>query len=142
MWNPDSRPMVPKQVDGIAGQADPVHPMLQAVLIQAHNRLVLFTGKGLNPSASLKPIIYLDSKDRLGPVHRHPKGFIQHRRVIGAHRLSFAEHLGSSPPSLTPLANFEVGLRFFGSDGGPGYRKTGDDGMRDPTCCADTAQDL
>ena len=49
MWNLDSRRIFPEQVDGIAGQTDSIHPMLQAVLIQAHNRLILFTGKGLNP---------------------------------------------------------------------------------------------
>lgn len=120
MWNFHSRRIFPEQVDGIAGQTHSIHPMLQAVLIQAHHRLIGFTSKGLNPGASLKPIIDLSGEDRLRPVHRHPKGFIQHRRMIGTHRLGPTEHLGRSPPSLALFTELDIGLRFFGSNGGPG----------------------
>ncbi len=128
-------------MDGIAGQTDSVHPMLQAVLIQPHHRLIRFTGKGCDPSASGKPLISLSGEDRLGPVHRYPKGFIQYRRMIGAHLLGPAEHLGSSPPSLALFTELDVDLCLFGSDGGPGQGKTGDDGMGNPAGCADAAQD-
>lgn len=111
MWNVPSRRIFPEQVDGIAGQTDPVHPMLQAILIQAHNRLILFAGKGLNPGASLKPLLRLPGEDCLGPVHRHPKGVIQDRRVVEAHRLGPAEYFGSPSPSLALLAELDASLR-------------------------------
>ena len=141
MWNVPSHRIFPKQVDGIAGQADPIYLMLQAVLIQTHNRLILFAGKGFDPGASLKALLCLPGEDRLGPVYRHPKGFIQHPRVVGAHRLGPAEHLGSLPPALALLTELDVGLRFFGPDRGSGYGETRYDGVGNPAARADTAQD-
>jgi len=114
--------------------------MLQAVLIQPHHRLIRFTGKGCDPSASLKPLISRSSEDRLGPVYRHPKGFIQYRRMIGTHRPGSAEHPGSFPPSLAEFTELDVDLCFIGSDGRPRKGETGDDGMGNSTDCADAAQ--
>ena len=142
MWSRPSRAFSPKQVDGIAGQADAVHPVFQAVLVQTHQRMACFTGQGLHPGDARKPSIRLCGEDRLGPVHRHPKGAIQHRRMVGAHRLPPAEHPGGAAAALSPCAALDVGVRLLGADAGARQGKAGNDGMGDAAVAADAAQDL
>jgi hypothetical protein len=142
MWGRRSRGLFPKQVDAIAGQADPIHPVLQAVLVQAHHRVPRFTGQRLHPGDALKPRIRLSDKNRPGPVYRHLKGTIQHRRMVDAHRLLAAEHTGGPASALALFAYPEVGFRLLGPDTGAWQGKAGNDGVGDAAASADAAQEL
>ena len=141
MWSRSSRGLFPEQVDAIAGQANPVHPVLQAVLVQAHQGVPRFTAEGLHPGAALKPLIRLSDEDRPGPVHRHLEGTIQHRRMVGAHRLLPAEQVGSPASALTLFAQEQIGFRLLGPDTGARQGEAGKDGVGDATVVADAAQD-
>ena len=124
------------------GQADAVHLVLQAILIEARNRLRALFSECLDPGGSLEPVVGRRSaEDRLCPRHRSPERLVQDRRVVSAHRFVAAEHLGglSSPLALRSTPNVFLGLRR--PDGGPRQGKTRNNGVGDPTIEADTPQD-
>jgi len=128
-------------VNAKSGQTDAIHPVLQTVLIQAHNGLLALAGKLLNPRCSLKPLIHLPAEDCPSPINGHAESFIQNRRVVLAHRFFSVEYPGSLLSSLPLLSKHYVCFCLPRPDRGSRYGKTRDDGMGDLTSAADTSQD-
>ena len=129
-------------MDRIAGQTDPIHPALQAVLVQTCHRVTCLPGERLDPLQALQPQIPLVNEDRSSPLYGHPKGVIQHRRVVVAHRLLATEHPGGPTPSLPLMAKLKVFIGLRSPDAGAGKRKAGDDRVGDPAVAAFAPQDV
>ena len=125
-----------------AGQANAVYLVLQAMLIEARNRLRALIGERFNPGGSLKPGIGRHvAEDPLCPCHRSPKRFVQDRRMVSAHRFVAAEHSGGLSPPLALLSTPNVFFSLRRSDRGSRQGKTRNDCMGDPAISADTPQD-
>lgn len=142
MWRRRTRRFLPKQVDGKASQADPIHPVFQAVLVQSRDWVTTFAGERCHPLKVLQPLLDLACEDRPSPFNRHPEGLLQPRRMVGTHRRLAGEHPGSPAPACSLRAGTQVGFRLLGTDAGARQRKAGDDGVGGAAACTDTAQDM
>jgi hypothetical protein len=142
MWCRASRSVFSEKVNAKSGQTDAIHPVLQTVLIQAHNGPLSLAGKLLNPRDALKPIIDLPVEDRLCPINRCSKRFIQDRRGVLAHRFFAVEYLRSLCSSIPLLSKRDICFCLLRPYRCSGYGKTRDDGMGDLTSAADAPQDL
>lgn len=104
MWGGVSRSLWPKQVDGKPGQADAVHPVLQAVLVQLPQWRTRLAGERLHPAEALMALLDRSGEDRPGPLHRRLKGPLQPRRVVGASIAFSPPNTREARPRLCPCA--------------------------------------